>query len=130
MSEKELKESQLWWEDPTWLRNPEDKWPVDLRSAPCTQNVDAERKRQEATRIYVEQPQGPLIDCTRFSMYNKLLRAIAWMNRFIYNGRVQPNERKQDVLNGAEIQEAEQWLIHRIQIEYSPDEIRSIKLKG
>ena len=50
------------------MRSPEDKWPVDLRSAPCTQNVDAERKRQEATRIYVEQPQEPLIDFTRISM--------------------------------------------------------------
>ena len=102
MSAKELKESQIWWEGPTWLRSPEYKWPVDLRSAPCPQNVDAERKRQEASS-YVVQPQGPLIDFARFSMYNKLLRAIAWMKRFIYNARVKPNERKQDVLNGAEI---------------------------
>ena len=123
MSASELKQSHLWWEGPTWLRNPEEEWPVDLWSAPCTDIIDAEKNSQDTTHIYVVQPLGPLIDFMRFSKYNKLLRTIAWMKRFIYNAQAKPNERKQNVLNGAEIQEAEQWLIKRIQIEYFPNEI-------
>ena len=46
MSSNELKESRLWREGPAWLRNSEDEWPKDLRSASLSEHVEIERKHQ------------------------------------------------------------------------------------
>jgi hypothetical protein len=78
MSSSELKESQLWWEGPAWLKNSEE-WPKDLRSAFLSENVEIERKHQANINSYIIQPQEIFIDFTRFSKYNKLLRTIAWI---------------------------------------------------
>ncbi|CAB4022309.1 Hypothetical predicted protein, partial [Paramuricea clavata] len=130
MSSNELKESWLWWEGPAWLRSSKEEWPKDLRSASLNEHVEIERKHQASINSYVIQPQEIFIDFTRFSKYNKLLRTIAWIKRFIhndYNGRVKQDERRQNVLTGLEIQESERWLVNRIQIERFSEEISLIR---
>jgi hypothetical protein len=129
MSSNELKESRLWWEGPAWLRNSEEEWPKDLRSASLSEHayVEIERKHQASINSYVIQPQEIFIDFTRFSKYSKLLRTIAWIKRFIHNARVKQDERRQNVLTGLEILESERWLVNRIQIEQFSEEISLIR---
>ena len=79
-----------------------------------SEHVEIERKHQASINSYVLQPQEIFIDFTRFSKYNKLLRTIAWIMRFIHNARVKQDERRQNVLTGLEIQESERWLVNRI----------------
>ena len=126
ISSDKLKESQLWWQGHAWLKRSDDEWPKDLRPAVVSEHVEIERKHQASINSYVIQPQEIFIDFTRFSKYSKLLRTIGWIKRFMFNARVNPGERRQNILTALELQDTEHWLTGRVQIERFSEEISLI----
>lgn len=76
------------------------------------------------------QPKEPFIDFTRFSKYSRLLRTVAWIKRFLSNSKVKEDERIDSILTGLEIQNAEKWLISRVQEASFPEGITSSKQHG
>ena len=75
--------------------------------------IDIEKKSQ--VRSCVTQPNESLIDFSRFSSYSRLLRVVASAKRFIHYVRVGKDKRKQGALTAVEFEEADDWLISRIQ---------------
>ena len=84
LSVSKLRESRLWWKEPSWLQEVEKDWPKDLRSKSPNEAVKVERKSKAIVSCVV-QTREPFIDYTRFSRYSPLLRTVAWIRRFISN---------------------------------------------
>ncbi|PFX12586.1 hypothetical protein AWC38_SpisGene23429 [Stylophora pistillata] len=97
LSASQFGESLLWWKGPSWLQESEKDWHEDLRSKPCNEIVDQERKSKASVNCIV-QPKEPYIDFTRFSKYSRLLRTVAWIKRFVSNSRVKEYERIDSIL--------------------------------
>ena len=113
LSVSQLRESQLWWKEPSWLQELEKDWPKDLRSKSPNEGVQVERK-SKAIGSCVVQTREPFIDYARFSKYSRLLRTVAWIRRFICNSKLKEEERLSTPLTGLEIRETEEWLIAHV----------------
>ena len=66
LSVSQLRESQLWWKEPSWLQELEKDWPKDLRSKSPNEGVQVERE-SKAIGSCVVQTREPFIDYARFS---------------------------------------------------------------
>ena len=88
VSTQQLLSSSAWWQGPTWLISPTD-WPQDDREhlidssewsqeVVCSSNVDTV-------------PLDKLVDWERYGSYDRIVRILAWMFRFINNLRAQGN---------------------------------------
>lgn len=74
-----------WWLGPSWLYKSETHWPV-LKNNFNEEEIESEIKR--STLVHVVNAGIPTFKVRdHFSCYNKLLRFLAWMNRFFANRR-------------------------------------------
>ncbi|KAI1700028.1 phlebovirus glycoprotein g2 domain-containing protein [Ditylenchus destructor] len=84
-SPEELQNSVLWWKGPIWLSKPEECWPNILEVEPPS-DVPEDSEEEEtlcfSTQIRLESMK-PLIDANRFSSWNKLVRSMAFVLRFL-----------------------------------------------
>ncbi|XP_076278392.1 uncharacterized protein LOC143208144 [Lasioglossum baleicum] len=82
-SPSQLLESQ-WWLGPEWLYGAESEWPVSRH------NVDEEEINREVKRSLVQMlsvENSEFVYGDHFSSYERLIRAAAWMHRFLGNCR-------------------------------------------
>ena len=80
--------------------------------------------------ICVVQPKEPVIDYTRFIKFGRLLRAVAWIRRFICNLSVKEEERIDSSLTELQPEGAEEWLITRVEEASIPEYVRSVIKHG
>ena len=80
----------IWWNGPTWLSNPQEKWPVYKFSETSSQTVGDQEEHKvlfETKLIAGESPDGnvnlSIIEIERFSSLQKLLRTTAWILRYV-----------------------------------------------
>ena len=78
---EQLKESSLWWHGPQWLPHHE-KWPQDLKFSTIEDCSDQDQITV-VTNISL-QPKETL-EWERYGSYDKCLRVLAWVLRFVYN---------------------------------------------
>lgn len=113
-----LKSSSRWYKGPQFLYEKEECW----------FNDDVEHSTEEEIRpafvmAHQEIAQPELIDLTRFSQWNRLVRAQAYAFRFIYNIRQQHVDRCLGPLRQEELQKSENHLYRRAQMDHFFDEI-------
>lgn len=114
-SPKHLYESQ-WWEGPNWLCSPPSDWPQEQFEYNEVEIIQERKKRVVTSMI------NGNIDfwhLNYFHKYNKTLRMVAWIFRFINN--VKSKQRSCEALTADEIIGAEKFVLKVIQTESYPD---------
>ena len=87
MIASKLNESQLWWNEPSWLAKEESFWP---KQEPISDTEETEEERATsmvALDITDEDGLGSIMDVTRYGTLWKLFRITAWVVRFVWNIR-------------------------------------------
>ena len=123
-----------WWSGPSWLHRPEAEWPEVKREVDET-TVSSEVKKTVLIPLVSLDGAGFKVR-DYFSSYTKLIRFLAWMNRFLTNRRVElmnkksrlskekrnfesvylsQDERRKLHLTHGEIEDAEKKLLRHLQ---------------
>ncbi|XP_052854759.1 uncharacterized protein LOC128263703 [Drosophila gunungcola] len=100
---QELVDNPLWWHGPAWLQKPRSQWPSQGDNSPATELEKRPLKSHVATI-----PSEDFLD--RFSKFDKALRVLAYVNRFIQRCKKQATPSDKHLL-AAEISAAERLLI-------------------
>ena len=81
-----LKESELWWKGPVWLKKGQSNWPKDFKIVESSE-VSEERKQTAIPSTVITEGKGvsQVIDIDRYSSLGKLLRVTAFTQRFVSN---------------------------------------------
>lgn len=130
--------SSIWWMGPTWLKYPEQQWPVfKIPPESRTSEVDSEMKgnkvmfeanllsREDLSRENLQLPDLSDIDECRYSSLLKLSRVTAWVLRFVT--KLKKGESYSGPLTVKELQKARlAWDLY-IQSKCYPDLIRGNK---
>ncbi|XP_055632531.1 uncharacterized protein LOC129773008 [Toxorhynchites rutilus septentrionalis] len=111
-----------WFQDPSFLYCPEFQWPVQSKQ----QNTSTEEELRSCFMHDVTAFEST-VKFDRFSRWVRLLRAIAYTQRFISNARLTKQHRDLTPLNSVEIGKAESILWRLCQEESYPDEISQLK---
>ena len=108
-----------WLPGPKFLQLEEEQWPTE-RGTPNMKEVHKERRKVAITcAVNVLEP---IVDCTKFSSWKRLLRTTAYVLRFCQNVRAKLSRDKdsptyQGPLNSTEIQSAEEYWLKSAQID-------------
>ena len=98
----ELKNSNLWWTGPSWLKGTPSDWPSLETSAP-TMESKVEEKKSFCVKLLISVDSlfgiSNLINLQRFSCSNRLLRVTAWIKRFI--NKLKRRKSGQELVRGA-----------------------------
>lgn len=116
----QLKDLDIWWHGPSWLRQSESHWPSKM---PIVSTEEESRKaahHRQVSEIY------DLID--RFSSLSRMRRVSAFILRFIYNAKqLQKSHRKFGPLQPAELNAAQIKWIQLTQMHHFGREIKMLK---
>ncbi|CAL1288082.1 unnamed protein product, partial [Larinioides sclopetarius] len=127
----ELKNSDLWWQGPPWLKQDESTWPKNLvpsKHLECENQETLEIKAIASLNTNVlDEDQGFDSFVSKYSSFSKLVRITAYLIRFINNCR--KVDRKGSYLTAIEIQNATDVLIKKIQVSEFKMEIKCLKNK-
>ena len=114
----QLKNSDLWWKGPQWLRKGKQFWPKGL-ILEDSEEVKSEKKKVNVMVAMTETPIGvsQVIDINKYSTLRKLLRITAWVKRFVENLKAKKEGKNLNVesLNAKEITSAEKLWIKDVQ---------------
>ena len=109
-----LKESRIWWHGPHWLSLEQSHWPTELLLE--TTDVGTERKKSTIVmKVSQEATLGMsnLVDISRFSSLDCLLKVTCWVLRFIANLKA---KKKNEKLALGEIEASELLIAEKIWI--------------
>ena len=143
----ELKENELWWNGPEFLKESRDKWPKE-KFAEQNAQVFAEMKPQRKDDAVCfsatqqdESEEDWRLKPSRFSKWYRLsltkrlelglslVRVTAWVHRFVANCRKSKKERVSGELTANELQGVEEIIIREAQMEVYCQEITALKEK-
>ena len=140
LSATALANAWSWLRGPAFLRHPMEEWPVQPNSGPTTLDPDDPEIKRTMTTIKTDglkaTPKDPalwnidvthLVDLTRFSSWQKLVRRTAWITRAIRNfaaavSRLNISPIKDQEIRATEHQQATLcWTQHAQQAELAPE---------
>ncbi|GFT79890.1 integrase catalytic domain-containing protein, partial [Nephila pilipes] len=121
-SVRELKDSELWWHGPPWLKQTEQFWPKIEKQNVSSLNLELKSKSRDISQneVILENCEK-LLNIAKFSSYLKLLRVTAFVFRYIYNTR--NTLKKRGAVNTEELKKSEEYWIKEIQKETYGSEI-------
>lgn len=115
-----LADSSLWWNGPDFLQQLEQQWPrADMFPPHKVTEVEVV-KRLTKSFNKPEVCLHNIIDCTRFSTFNKLLRVTSYVLKFADLSRQQSRHSANGVMliiSGREMKVAEELWIRSVQVE-------------
>lgn len=118
----DLKNHNLWWHGPIWLRQNKSLWPASTDFAKCETNVEEKVIANISTTINCN-----IIE--RFSSLNRLVRSVAYLFRFINNAKSQINERYFGPLTTTELKSARIACVKFVQGLSYQAEINDLRLR-
>ena len=145
LTASELKDNELWWNGPDFLREPREKWPEEKcvkKNAEILQEIELERKEDMVclnTSQQNEREDEWRLKPSRFSKWYclprtkklefglSLVRVKASVNRFITNCRKFRMERLAGELTAVELKTVEEEIIRDAQTEAYGEEITALK---
>ena len=120
----ELKDSNLWWNGPSWLTKGENAWPGKFNPRETCEASEEKRNVCVLTAVLKEQPRPcKVIDLKKYGRLIKLLRITAYVRRLITNikNRKDGRECEEKDLSAEEIKEAENTWVRDSQITLQED---------
>ncbi|XP_075150481.1 uncharacterized protein LOC142224584 [Haematobia irritans] len=125
---QEIRDNELWWQGPHWLRYEAVEWPKCDESH--TQVIEMERKSIQVNFNYFDKFEDVL---DRFSSFSKAIRVISYVYRFYF--RTHPNYRASfhstsTKISPSEILMTQSELISITQKTHYPNEYHSLYLKN
>ena len=85
----QLKDHDLWWKGPQWLRLDTSRWPVQ----PSSLFETIPEEEREICHQTTVAPVDPIVLATQYSSFGRLKRVTAWIFRFVKNLRSPVSER-------------------------------------
>ncbi|GFT90436.1 integrase catalytic domain-containing protein [Nephila pilipes] len=120
--DSELKDSELWWHGPPWLKQTEQFWPKIEKQNVSSLNLELKNKfRDISQNEVILENREKLLNIDKFSSYLKLLRVTAFVFRNIYNTR--NTLKKRGAVDTEELKKSEEYWIKVIQKETYGSEI-------
>ncbi|XP_053699051.1 uncharacterized protein LOC128746023 [Sabethes cyaneus] len=123
MTVQQIIKSELWRHGPEWLQKDKTYWPEFQIPLAAPSDEILERK-VTSLAIRIPPPPNPLI--TRFSLYHRMVRSIAYCLRFIKNSRKGTRE-STIVLSLEEVKHSQTTLVKLVQAECYPNELRVLR---
>jgi hypothetical protein len=119
----QLRQSELWWHGPQWLKSDASKWPPSWQNPRNKEDhLFPERKLSKSVNIINTEPELPVLQ--KFSSVKKLCRVIAYILRSVNN--LKSKTKNQKALSVEELEYVR--LVHSyIQSREFADEIRCIQ---
>lgn len=113
-----------WFSGPDFLYKSESRWPSEIKQVPDTS--------EELRAVFVHHSKlvSPLMDVTRFSNWNRMLRATAYVQRAANIMLKRYLKSKELPLQSEELQHAEVTLYRQIQAEVYADEVVELGADG
>lgn len=115
-----LAQCKLWWEGPTWLNQDCVSWPKSIISLRHSEIPEQKSIKVFATVTPTTQP----INIDNFSNVNRLIRALGWCRRFLFNASKPFTDRKKGCLSYDELHEARLCTVKIVQRESFRQEIK------
>ncbi|GFY72539.1 reverse transcriptase domain-containing protein [Trichonephila inaurata madagascariensis] len=119
LSVAELKNSDFWWQGPSWLREKKSSWPKPLETHKelVTDPETLEIRKTLAVNTVMEYTNQNINNfIKKYSSFTKFIRITAYCLRFLKNCRITQSDRKKDNLSASELQNATHVLIKCAQL--------------
>ncbi|GFY09876.1 uncharacterized protein TNCV_3698381 [Trichonephila clavipes] len=111
---------------PQWLRTTENNWPKSLN---CDfSSTDPCESEEQVFTFACELNTASIINLSKFSSLQKLLRVTSWVLRFVHNIRNRFNKRSDD-LSTEEIDGAEKFWIQLVQRDAFAEEVNCLRAR-
>ncbi|XP_038107025.1 uncharacterized protein LOC119766508 [Culex quinquefasciatus] len=128
ISPQDIVDNEFWWFGPDWLRLSPEHWP-NAESTAEDENAETERRRSVTANIVSVVQEFNDLYFSKFSSYPKLIRQTAVWLRLMKLLRTPSSDRTSGFLTTAELKEAENVLIRRVQMESFAEEIKALSAR-
>lgn len=118
----ELERCDLWWKGPAWLSQGKEGWNTLFN--PQQASLDLPEQRPAKLALLVVNPLIDILD--KYSTWQRLLRGVAWILRFIQYIASGRKEQPTNYLSVQDLKHAERVLLQKAQVEEFADEIAAL----